>query len=117
LPKFRDRTIVQFEIHSVDDCLLRYIGNLEDIIKAIRKKLHNPIIIFQEGIQIIISFPLYLLSWFGIIPEKIIAKTKDNLFYKILAGIAGFVTFLSGLVTIILGKDQMIEFIKGLFGK
>jgi hypothetical protein len=115
IPKFRSQNIDQFEINSVDDSLLRYIGNLEEIIKLVQKKLKNPIIGFQEGIQSIISLPLYFLSWFGIISRQLIFKVKDNIIFKLITGITGLVAFISGIVTIIVGKDQTIEFIKKLF--
>jgi hypothetical protein len=115
IPKFRAQNIDKFEINSVDDSLLRYIGNLEEIINQVHKKIKNPIIWFQEGIQSILSLPLHILSWFGIISRQLIFKVKDNIIFKLITGIAGLVAFISGLVTIIVGKDETIEFIKRLF--
>lgn len=117
LPKFRDQSIDKFEINSVDDCLLRYIGNLEEVINQIKRKIKNPIIWFQEGIQAILSIPLYLLSWFGIISSRSIFKLKNNFIFKLITGIAGLVAFISGLVTIIVGKEETIKIINELFHK
>lgn len=117
LPKFRTGQIENFDIHSSDDCLLRYIGVLEKVLESIKKKLKNPIAWFKEGFQEIISLPIYILNWFGILSDTAVSKVTTNVTFKILAGIAGLVTFLSGIVTIIQGKDQTISFIRQLLHK
>jgi hypothetical protein len=86
-------------------------------LESIKKKLKNPIAWFKEGFQEIISLPIYLLNWFGILSDTTVSKVTTNVIFKILAGIAGLVTFISGIVTIIQGKDQTISFIRQLFHK
>jgi hypothetical protein len=115
IPKFRAQNIDKFEINSTDDSLLRYIGNLEEIINQVQKKIKNPIIWFQEGIQSIISLPLHILSWFGIISKQLIYKVKGNIIFKLFTGITGLIAFISGIITIIVGKDEAIEILKKLF--
>jgi hypothetical protein len=55
LPKFRDGSILDFDTSSVDDCLLRYIGYLEDNKQYTEKDLKNPIVWFREGFQYLLS--------------------------------------------------------------
>ncbi|HEX9512988.1 MAG TPA: hypothetical protein VF939_21005 [Puia sp.] len=116
LPKFREGKISDFDINACDDSLLRYIGSVEDTLGKIKKKIKNPFIWFKEGFQEIFNLPFYLLNWFGVLSDSALAKVTRNAFYKLATGIGALVTFASGVVTIIQGKEQTIEMIRKLWG-
>ena len=116
IPKFRDGSIQQFDINSVDDSLLRYIGYLDEYQKETQRNLRNPIIWFREGIREILSIPIFILSWFGIISNRTLNSIKDSLIYKVISGIIALVTLVSGIVTIIVGYDQTLKFINKILG-
>jgi hypothetical protein len=116
LPKFRNGQVEDFDINSADDSLLRYIGVLEKALESIRKKIKNPIICFKEGFQEVISLPLYIFNWFGLLSDNSVSKVTTNIIFKIFAGISGLVAFASGIVTIVQGKEQMISLINKIFG-
>ncbi|WPQ61231.1 hypothetical protein SIO70_23000 [Chitinophaga sancti] len=115
LPKFRAGTIEAFDVHYTDDCLLRYLGSMENGIKKVQPSLKNPIIWLKQGFQELFSLPLYILNWFGILSDKSILKITANAFFVILTGFGGLIAFLSGVVTIIQGKDQTIELIRKIW--
>ena len=115
--KFRDGAVKEFDVNSVDDCLLRYIGYLEEYSKDTLKNLRNPIIWFREGFREILSIPIFILSWFGIISNRTVNSIKDSLNYKVISGLIALVTLVSGVVTIIVGYDQTIKFINSLLGR
>jgi hypothetical protein len=117
LPKFREGQIQNFDVVSVDDCLLRYIGYLEDCKRETEKNMKNPIVWFREGFKEIISIPLFILSSFGIFSRRTVESIMDNLIFKILAGLIALVTLFSGLVTIVVGYDQTLKIVMGLIGK
>lgn len=117
IPKFREGPIESFDVNSVDDCLLRYLGHLEELLEDTQKNLKNPIIWFREGFKEIISIPIFLLNWFGIISNKRLSSIKTSVFYKIITGLIALVTLVSGIVTIVVGYDQTIEFIKNMVFK
>ncbi len=116
LPKFRDGSIENFDITSTEDCLIRYIGDLEIDIKAVRKQIKNPVTWFKEGFQIVISLPLYLLNWFGVLGDTSFYRVMHSVIYKFITGVCGLVTFVSGLVTIIQGKEATVALFKQIFG-
>ena len=116
IPKFRDGQVENFDVTSVDDCLLRYIGYIEERDKVTLKNLKNPIIWFRIGFQEIISIPFFILNWFGIFSKRTVNGIMESTFYKILTGIIALVTLLSGIVTIIQGKEKTIEFINRILG-
>ncbi len=117
IPKFRDGQIQDFDINSVDDCLLRYLGFLEERSNSTQKNLRNPIIWFRIGFQEIISISLFILNWFGIFSTKTVNSIMNSVIYKILTGIIALVTLFSGLVTIIQGKEKTIEIINSFLNK
>ena len=117
LPKFRDETVIDFDVNSVDDCLLRYIGYLEEYCQDTQNNLRNPIVWFREGFKEIISIPLFILSSFGIFSRRTVDNIMDSVIFKIFAGLIALVTLVSGLVTIVVSYDQTLEFVNRLFGK
>ena len=117
IPKFRDGSVKDFDINSVDDCLLRYIGYLEEYSKDTLKNLRNPIVWFREGFREVLSIPIFILNWFGIISSRTVNSIKGSLIYKIISGLIALVTLLSGVVTIVVGYDQTFEFVNRLLGK
>ena len=117
IPKFREGQVESFDVGAVDDCLLRYIGHLEEYSKDTQKNLRNPIVWFREGFREIMSIPIFILSWFGIISNRTVNSIKNSLLYKVISGLIALVTLVSGVVTIIVGYDQTIEFVNRLIGK
>lgn len=117
LPKFRDGQVEKFDVSAVDDCLLRYIGQQKEYIRDAKKNLKNPIVWFREGFREIASIPVFILSWFGIISNHTVNSIKNSLIYKTISGLAALVSFISGIVTIIVGYDQIIEFVNNLMRK
>ena len=117
LPKFREGQVQNFDAGSVDDCLLRYIGYLEDYKKETEKDVKNPIVWFREGFKEIISIPLFILSSFGFFSRRTVDNIMDSVIFKIFAGLIALVTLVSGLVTIVVSYDQTVKFIFGLIGK
>lgn len=115
LPKFRDGNVQDFDVNSVDDCLLRYIGQLEDYEKSIKEELKNPFVWFRQGIQEALILPLLIFKWFGIFNSSFFYKIKQSFFYKIFAGVMALITLLSGIVTIIIGMDQTMAWVKHFF--
>jgi hypothetical protein len=117
IPKFRNGRVEIFDANSVDDCLLRYLGHLEEILKTSNKNLRNPIIWFRIGFQEIFSLPILILNWFGIFSRNSVDKIMGSAIYKIFSGIIGLVTFVSGIVTIVQGKEQTLDLIHKIFSR
>lgn len=117
IPKFRDGSIQDFDVNSVDDSLLRYIGYLNEYQKDTLRNLKKPLIWFREGFREILSIPIFILSWFGIINNRTLNSIKNSLIYKVISGLIALVTLISGIVTIVVGYDQTIEFINRILNK
>lgn len=116
IPKFREGHIESFDVNSVDDCLLRHLGYLEEYQKDTLRNLKNPFIWFREGFKEVLSIPIFVISWFGIISNRTLNSIRNSLLYKVISGLFALVTFISGLVTIIVGYDQVLKFINRILG-
>lgn len=115
IPKFKTAQILIEDASLVDDCLLRYIGYLNERIEVRNKEIKNPIVWFREGMKEIISWPIIILSWFQIISTNKVQSIKNNLIYKSISGIIALAAFLSSLVTIIAGYEPTIIALKNIF--
>jgi hypothetical protein len=111
LPKFKEGIVESQEANMVDDCLLRYIGHLNGNNQENLSSLKNPVIWFREGFKEILSVPISILNWFGILSKRTVDNIKESLIFKVISGLIALITILSGLVTIIVGYDQTMEFI------
>ncbi len=97
IPKFRDFSVLNNDAAAVDDCLLRYIGSLEELIKKREQFAKNPIEWFKKGVSIVLSFPFELLSSFGVLGSDVANKLVENRFFKFFSNLASFVSFVYGI--------------------
>lgn len=96
-------------ITDCDDMFLRHIGTLTSQIDATRKAAKNPFSCFAEGVRTIISLPILLLKWFGIISSTTSKKLKSNWIVKIISILVTLVGFVGSVITIIIGWNQFVE--------
>lgn len=98
-------------ITDCDDMFVRHIGTLTSQIDATRKEAQNPFSCFAEGVRTIISLPILLLKWFGIISSTTAIKLKSNWIVKIISILVTLVGFVGSVITIIIGWNQFVEII------
>ena len=68
--KFTEGLLHTQEIAIVDNILTRWLGAQNDAIEEIEKDIKNPLKWFQYGVRLILSLPIRILNWFGIISES-----------------------------------------------
>ncbi|MGO9613602.1 MAG: hypothetical protein ACLPX5_11270 [Dissulfurispiraceae bacterium] len=95
----------------LQEALIRYVGTLEDISEKQHREMKNPVIWLREGIRSIISFPILLLSWLGVISETKALTISSSFFLRLLSGFFALIGFVSAIVTIALGWRQFREMI------
>lgn len=101
-------------VSSCDEALVKHIGNLKEAIALGKSKVKNPFFCFANGISFIISLPIRVLEWCGIINNKFSTKILNSKFQTIINKIAILLGLISSLFTIILGWDNFIMIIKKL---
>lgn len=95
----------------LQETLVRHIGTVEDMSEEQQRWMKNPVIWLREGIRGIISFPILLLSWLGLISERTVSNIASSNLFKILSGFVTVVGFISAIITITLGWKQFRELI------
>ena len=66
------------EAQHCDDMFVRHLGALQLAEKNQRKILLNPFADFAEGVKIIVTLPILLLKWFGLVSEEKSCKIKKR---------------------------------------
>ena len=99
-------------VQDCDDMFLRHLGTLKLAEEKIKRSLKNPFSDFAEGFTLIISLPMLLLKWFGFISAESSTKIKKNPILKIINFIVTTVSFVSGIMAIVMGWNAFWALIK-----
>lgn len=92
--------------NTLQEALLRHLGSIDDVREVCIAELKNPFIWFREGIRALLSVPITLLVWFGVLSERTQTRITANPIFSILSAITAVVGFLSAIVSLILGWDE-----------
>lgn len=115
LPQLRIGKIHDHDIASLDDMLTRYSGILEERTKHIIAKIINPLIWLRQGVQQILSIPILILFWMGIIKSESKNNFIGNRIFIIISGLISFLALISSIITIIGGKHLLLDLLKKIF--
>ena len=99
-------------VQDCDDMFLRHLGTLKLAEEKIKRSLKNPFSNFAEGVKLIISLPVLLLKWFGFISAESSTKIKKNPILKIINFFVTTVSFVSGIMAIVMGWNAFWALIK-----
>ena len=97
------------------DALRKHIGNLDHETDFLMKKLYNPFSCFSKTIQWILDLPIRILVSFGIINSNKRSEISNNIIYKLIGLAINIISFVSAIMTIILGWDDFLELIIRIF--
>lgn len=95
-------------VRMIDDCLISYVGALEDKEQDIISQLKNPTIWFREGIRFFIVLPLSIIRWSGLIKYHTYNRLSDNFLVKIITMLVALIGLVSSIITIISGYDTLM---------
>jgi len=102
-------------LNAIEESIFRYLGSLEDSQQTLRNDLKNPVKWFRRGVGDVVALPLYLAGWLGAFPDKVVGSWTGSPPFSLLSGLLALVGFASGIMTIVLGWEQFIEAVKGLW--
>ena len=92
----------------IDDCIILYIGSLEDVEKDLISEMKNPLIWFREGIRFIVLIPISFLHWSGLINYNTYNKLTNNLLVKTITMLITLIGLISSIIGIIQGYDYLV---------
>lgn len=93
----------------VDEALLRYVGALVDALNESRRRLLNPFIWFRLSVEQLLSVPVLMLKWSGLIGAGVIAAVQGNILFRGLSAAITFIGLISSAVTILLGWSDTVK--------
>lgn len=99
---FEKRWVIE-SINIVDDALLTFVGAIGDVLDEAKKDLKNPLIWLREGVRFIVTSPISLMYWSGLMKYRTYNVISNNLFVKFLSFLIGIIGFVSSIVTIVTG--------------
>ncbi len=98
-----DRKILQETIRMIDDMLLTFIGAADNWVNEAQKELKNPLIWLREGVRFVVTSPVSLMYWSGLIRYRTYNTLSNNFLVKLLSFLIGVIGFVSSIVTIVTG--------------
>jgi hypothetical protein len=96
----------------VDEALLRYVGALGDALDESRWRLLNPFIWFRLGVEQLLSVPVLMLRWSGLIGAGVVAAVQGNILFRGLSAAITFIGLISSVVTILLGWSDTVNLVR-----
>jgi len=112
--------IIRGDAHQIDvqmcfDAIVRYLGFLERLDEKIGTQFLNPFVWLREGVRFWITLPFKILEWIGLIDSRFANRAINSNLVGIISGIVTLFGLISSLITIVLGWEQFLNFIKGVF--
>jgi hypothetical protein len=111
----RNNKITTDDVFIVDDCMTRYMGNLEKRISIIKKNLKNPIIWFKNSSYEIIIIPLTILKYLSILNDDTIKNFTSKKIINFIIKVFQVIGFFGSIITISLGYEDFIRLIQKFF--
>ncbi|WP_375357391.1 hypothetical protein [Paenibacillus enshidis] len=96
----------------ITESLLRYEGDLSERDNATRNRLKNPFIWLREGVQWVVTLPIQLLYWTGVINYVVLSRWSNNWFVKFLNFLIIIIGLASSIVTLVTGYNPFIQIMK-----
>lgn len=99
---------------SIWETLQRFIGEINEEKEIIIKKIKNPLILFFTGVSYILSFPIRVLQWVGIISSSVVTDVEKTSIFKFLALLISLIGLIASILEIIDGWDRITQFFPNL---
>lgn len=97
------------------ETLTRYSGILEEQFEESKKRVRNPFIWLQTGVQTIVLVPLFILNWLGLLGQSALSRVQNLGVVNIVSGLIALAELVSAIVTIAIGWDEFQKLIINLW--
>jgi hypothetical protein len=102
---------------TIRDTLVRYLGALDDQRTTYLSQIRNPIIWLKEGVQILFTLPFSLLTWTGLIGNRVLSVITNSVLFRVVSAIGSTIGLLSAIIGIVLGWDDFSDFVSRLWNQ
>lgn len=97
---------------AIEECVIRYLGVVDEWAQTAQQRVKNPLVWFREGIQTVLGVPFYILSSFGIMSTVTLSRISNNKLFKVVGALVGLLAFISSIIGIVTGWDAFGSFIR-----
>ncbi|NMD72431.1 hypothetical protein HHO41_19355 [Bacillus sp. DNRA2] len=111
IQSIRNPILLSEEINWINNMLVMQGSLYNELFEDIKRGIRNPLILLREGVQFIVSLPITLLYWTGLIQYSTQYKLTNNIFFKTLSFLIIIIGFISSIFTIALGWEQFKEMV------
>ena len=101
-------------ISSCDEALVKHIGILKDAIDIIKKRIKNPLFCFSKGVNVIISLPVKILEWCGIVSNSSSYKLLNSKIQGYIGKIVTLISLIASIMSIIMGWGNFISLVSNI---
>jgi hypothetical protein len=102
------------DLSMCDDLMTRHIGRARQKIRSELLRLINPLALLAEGTKFVVTLPLLLAYYSGLLKYGTYARASGSRF-------TGFIIFVltagASIVTIVVGWDKFVEIVRGLLAR
>jgi hypothetical protein len=112
IPEIRAGTAHETMVATCDDCLLRYLGFVEDIHTEVLRRLRNPLLWLRDGARLIVSLPFTVLKWLGVLPAALVSRISESFVLKFISGLIAAIGLLASAIQITTGWTAFEEWIR-----
>lgn len=92
-------------INLIEDSLLKKSGGIEKLNNIYTKELKNPLIWLRNGIQFVVTLPILMIYWSGLMKYQSYVTITNNFFVKSISFVIGMVELYGTAVTIVTGNQ------------
>jgi hypothetical protein len=105
------------QIHSVKDCLHRYIGFAEGVRDREKKRRWNPIVWLASGVGWVLAIPVSLLKETGLLSAARTSSIVNSKLFSLAKFLVGAAGLFSTVMSIAMGWDGFVALLAGWFGQ
>jgi hypothetical protein len=99
----------------VDHLLISQAGVLRDGHQSLLPKLKNPVYLIGRGLRFVLSLPLFLLSWSGLLPAARLEGARNSWLFRFVQFIVAAVVAVAAVITVVLGWSAFVVQLKAWF--
>lgn len=103
--------------NALIDLLMRHIGEIEDLKGMQITRLMNPFIWLREGIRTVVSLPLTVMHWLGILGERNLQRSLESRSFKVFSAIVTIVVLGAAIIILLIGWRQSADIVRSLPGR
>jgi hypothetical protein len=96
------------EIAMADHLLLVHAGALKHRVESLEPQLKNPLALVGRGLKFVLSLPLLLLEWFGLLRPASVQSARESWLFRLVQLVAGVAVALASIEASVVGWSAFV---------